>query len=274
MSDERVPRRMEMVLLGFRVVEVVTGYAQHSRAFYYQAMLSGHECPRCAGRLAMAAEGRCRCESCGDVFDPTLAFQNCPACGGAPRIRVRRYECSRCRSEVVSRFLFDGLVFDAAYFRQRMAEHRQRKHEQRERIREMLAESRSPALPAAPVDLEALPGLLAALDKLTAGSTGHVWSPQGTPFDLKRYEAHVQAYVGTIAVNLEHVPPLSEDTRLDRIWRFIAIIFLTHAGWLDAWQDSQAIMVRKREIDAEGPGFPGELENADGIERPVGRVET
>jgi hypothetical protein len=38
--------------------------------------------------------------------------------------------------------LFDGLVFDTDYFRQKMVESRQRKREQRERVRQMLAEIR------------------------------------------------------------------------------------------------------------------------------------
>lgn len=53
---------------------------------------------------------------------------------------MRRYECAGCGTEIASRFVFDGLVFDANYFGQRMAEHRRRRREQRERVRQMLAE--------------------------------------------------------------------------------------------------------------------------------------
>ena len=58
------------------------------------------------------------------------------------------------------------------------------------------------------------------------------------PFDLTRYQAHVQAHIRPIA-NLEQIPPLSEDRRKDRVWRFIAIIFLAHAGLIDIWQNGQ-----------------------------------
>ena len=91
--------------------------------------------------------------------------------------------------------------------------------------------------------------------------------PRGRPptFSLNRYQAHVEAHIRPIAINLEQIPPLSENTRLDRIWRFIAIIFLAHAGILDVWPDGPTIMVMKRETDPEGQGVPGDLEEADGI---------
>jgi hypothetical protein len=74
-------------------------------------------------------------------------------------------------------------------------------------------------------------------------------------------------------VNLLDIPPLSEDARKDLIWRFIAVIFLSHTGIVDTWQDEQDIMVIKHETDTEGQGVFGELEEADRIERPLGRVE-
>jgi hypothetical protein len=45
-------------------------------------------------------------------------------------------------------------------------------------------------------------------------------------FNLKRYESHVQAHIQPVAVDWEQIPPLSKDARIDRVWRFIAIIFL------------------------------------------------
>jgi len=76
-------------------------------------------------------------------LDPTISFQRCSACGGVPVLRVRRYNCRDCGIVIQSIFLFDGLIFDGEYFRQKMIESRQRRKEQRERVREMLAESRS-----------------------------------------------------------------------------------------------------------------------------------
>ncbi len=97
----------------------------------------------------------------------------------------------------------------------------------------------------------------------------------GSPseFDLRRYEMHVNAHISQSPSSLEDIPPLSEDARNDRIWRFIALIFLAHAGVIDIWQDGPTIMVIKRETNRKGQDVPGEFEDVDGIERSVGRAE-
>ena len=86
---------------------------------------------------------------------------------------------------------------------------------------------------------------------------------------------HIQAHIKDFPVSPEEIPPLSEEkTRKDRMCRFIAIIFLAHAGVIDIWQDGQEIMVRKHEANREGQDVFGELEESDGVEGPVGGVET
>ncbi len=218
----------------------------------------------------MVGESRCRCRVCRRDLDPTLVFQRCSACGGQPRLRVRRYECSKCGAEVVSSFVFDGLVFDADYFRRKMADHRQRKRERRERVRALLAGSRSAALLSDPLDLAAAPGLAEALNSLTAGCEAPPgWQPRSS-FDLARYQSHIQAHVGANALSLDEIPPLGEDARLDRIWRFIAIIYLAHAGLVQLWQEGQSVMVIQHEADREGRNVFGETESPDGVEGLVG----
>ena len=255
----------DIVSHAFCMATAVERFMEQARMFYYAVMLSGHACPKCGGNLEMIQEGACRCCSCEHTLDPTVAFQQCELCGGRLQLNVRRYSCSQCGKDLVSRFLFDGLVFDAEYFRHKMAESRAHKQELRERVREMLAESRSAALPPQPMDLNSMPGLLEALNQLvqTGGSVAELSLPP--TFSLSRYQAHVEAHIRPIAISLEQIPPLSENTRLDRIWRFIAIIFMAHAGILDVWQDGPNVMVMKREVDAERPGVPGDLEEADGI---------
>ncbi len=185
-------------------------------------------------------------------------------------VRVRRYQCRDCCADIESRFLFDGLVFDADYFRAKMAESRQRKQEQRDRVRQMLAESRSGNLVLEHADLSGVPGLLEALNALTAGLDDSVAVECRGQFDLRIYESHVQAHLRDYPVNLAGMPPLGENLRKDLIWRFIAVIFLAHAGVVDVWQDSQKIMVRRHEIDREGQDVSGESESPDGVEGLVG----
>jgi len=208
----------------------------------------------------MVREGKARCEACGRELDPTLVFQACSACGGKLVLRIRRYHCQQCGADVPSRFLFDGLAFDALYFKAKMSESRQRRQDLRERVREMLAASRSRNLVPLPVDLAAVPGLIDALNGLVGGlEPVPLWLPRDG-FDLARYKRHLQAHIGPIAIRFDDLPRLSEDSGQDRIWRFVALVFLDQAGLLELRQEGQCIWVMKRETDREGQGVSGETE--------------
>jgi len=139
---------MNIVTLAFDMADAVGVFVQKAKRFFYCVVLFGYRCPKCNGSLVMAAEGRCKCTSCCIEFDPTVKFQSCSECGGVPVLRVRRYQCKNCGSDISSKFLFDGLVFEAEYFRQKVAESRERMKEQRERVWQMLEESRSADLRA------------------------------------------------------------------------------------------------------------------------------
>jgi len=69
-------------------------------------------------------------------------------------------------------------------------------------------------------------------------------------FDLKRYERYIQAHIQDFSISLRDIPPLNENIRKDLIWRFIAVIFLAHAGIVDVRQRQEDILVIKREIDS------------------------
>ena len=171
-------------------------------------------------------------------------------------MRIRRYECRTCGALIQSRFLFDGLVFDAAYFRHKMAESRERKQQRRERVRRMLAESRSPAAELPPAEQEGLAALQVALDTLTGSLEPALPPPKRSDFDLHRYERHVEAHCRHGPVTLVEIPRLIEDARRDLIYRFVALIFLAHAGTVRVWQEGRDILVIHSEADAEGQGLP------------------
>jgi len=256
---------MDIRALVLDMAQAVEVFIEKARRFFYSAMLLAHQCPECTGLLVMIAEGRCRCMSCGTELDPTVAFQRCSECAGVPVLRIRRYQCRDCGRDIMSMFLFDGLVFDRDYFRQRMVESRQRKREQREQVRQMLAESRSADLPLGIADLNSVPGLIDALNALTAGIDDSLAIESRCEFDLKRYETHIQAHIRDFPISLTDIPPLSEHPRKDLIWRFIAVIFLSHAGTVDLWQEGQAIMVKKHETDRERCRIPGTTEAVDAV---------
>lgn len=238
---------MDIIQMAFDLAEAVAAFRGRARGFFYEVMLSGHRCPHCHGRLAMIAEGRCRCLSCNQVVDPTVAFQRCGACGGKPRLRVCRYRCQGCGRDVQSRFLFDGLAFDQEYFREKMAESRQRASQSREQMRLKVAEERSPEIAPAATDLQSIPGLVEALNQLSCGIELGPFLPLCKGFDLNRYQEHVLAHLEDDEERFDTIPPLEPDRRLDRIWRFVTVIFLTHAGRIDIYQEGQTIWVKRIE---------------------------
>jgi len=265
---------MNIRSLAIDITNAVGVFVEKAKGFFYSVILFGHRCLNCNGLLIMASEGKCRCVSCRNEFDPTVAFQRCSECGGVPVLRVRRYECKNCGSDIQSKFLFDGLAFNAEYFRQKVAESRQHKKEQKERVRQMLVESRSADLPLGAVDLTAVPGLLDALNNLTKHLDISFEKESRDEFDLKRYETHIKAHIQDFPISLVEIPPLSENLKKDLIWRFIAVIFLAHTGIINVRQQGQDIMVIKHETNRKRQDVLGELEEADGIQGSVGGVET
>lgn len=244
---DRVYGSMNIIRMAIQMTEAVSAYRARVRRFYYGVVLLAYGCPKCKGRLVMEREGSCRCGSCGHEFDPTTTFQRCLECGGRLKVEVRRYRCTQCGQIATSRFLFDGLVFDAEYFRTKMAESRTRRLQEKNLRQERISESRS--LPAAPepIDLSTIQGLLQALNGLTAGVELQIAVPDRARFDLSRYESHVRAQLRPYPVDFDEIPPLREDRRLDRIWRFIAIIFMAHAGLIEIHQDGLEIQVMRHE---------------------------
>jgi hypothetical protein len=275
-ASEANPARscMNIIHLALDMVKAVESFAEKAKKFFYSVMLLGYRCPKCNGLLVMAAEGRCRCTTCRNEFDPTVTFQTCPVCGGVPMLNVRWYECKECHGDIRSKFLFDGLIFNAEYFRQKVAESRQRRKELKERVCKMLAESRSANLPLQGIDLSAIPGLTEALNSLTSATVENFEIESRNEFNLKCYEDHIQAHIQDFPVTLEEIPPLSEKSgRKDLIWRFIGVVFLDYAGVVDIWQEGQDIMVIRHEANRQGCDLFRESEEADGIERSVGRAE-
>lgn len=240
--------------LAFELTRAVDTLVEHTRAFCYEVMLSAHGCPQCGGSLQMTGESRCRCRECSHEFDPTIQFQRCPACENHLRLRICRYVCRECEADVPSRFVFDGVVFDREYFRQKMAESRERQRQAHTERQQQVEENRSLPAEPPPMDLASVPGLLQALNDLTAIPELAAWAPLIQGFDLERYEAHLQAHIGKNERRFDDLPPLEDNPRLDRIWRFIAIIFMAHAGRLRIRQQGPNILVVKPDgTDAEGP---------------------
>ena len=240
---------VNIIELAQSMSQAVEIFIQKVKRYFYHVMLLGYRCPQCKGHLDMVTEGKCKCDSCNYEFDPTVTLQRCSSCGGIPVLRVKKYQCKECGKEITSRFYFYKVIFDNAYFSQKMIESRQRKKEQQERVRKMLAESRSDSLMLEAGDLNSMPGLVAALDSLTKDLDESVQAELKSQFDLKRYQDHVKEYISSEPVDLREIPPLIENLRLDLIWRFIAVTFLAHYGRIHIQQEKEEILVDKIEAD-------------------------
>jgi hypothetical protein len=254
----------------FRLAGAASAFFERAREYYYRVMLSGQGCPRCGGALIMIREGQCRCRVCQKTLDPTEVFQRCPACGGKVQRAVRRYACRSCRRDVPSRFLFEGIVFDQAYFKVRMNESRLRRRELRERVRAMLAASRSSPLTPQSGNLAEIPGLLEALNNLTAGLESAVYERSPQAFDLARYQRHIQHHLKPYPIPFDRIPALSENVRRDRVGRFIAVIFLAQARQVQVRQTGEQLMVSPYETNEQRSRIFDETKNTDGCEGPVG----
>ncbi len=261
---------MNIRVLACELAEAVEAFRAKARRFFYRVVLIGRRCPACNGSPEIVSEGRCRCVACARPFDPTVTFQRCPVCGGVPVLRIRRYQCRDCGADIRSKFLFEGVVFNADYFRQKMAESRQHKHEQRDRVRQMLAETRSGRWAPEQVSLDSVPDLAEALNAFVGETDDRTLMKARKGFDLKRYENHVLGHLREWPVSLAGMASLGSDARMDLIWRFVAIVFLAHAGVVDVWQDGRDIMVKRHEANGERQDILGESEGIDRVEGLVG----
>ena len=109
----------------------------------------------------------------------------------------------------------------------------------------MLAQCRSGPLAFEAHDLNSVPGLIDALNGLTTGTEVSIPVELKGKFDLNRYQRHIKSYLDTEPTDLREIPPLITNLRLDLIWRFIAAIFLDHAGMINVYQQDRNIWVMK-----------------------------
>jgi hypothetical protein len=226
----------------------VTHFKEKARSFYFEVILSQYQCPVCGGTLRMIGQSQCSC-SCGNSFDPTLAFQKSTCCGVRLVKKTFHYVCSRCNESVSSRFLFDERVFDRKYFKDMMRESRRKAKEKREEIRRILAESRSFDLHLMDEpNLDSIPGLIQDLnDFIDGGDPENDFSPfeARSSFSMEDYRNHILSILGWDGISFSEIEPLIEESRQDRVWRFITLVFMDHDGEVEVTQQGYDLQVRK-----------------------------
>jgi len=240
------------------ITDLLRNIREKIRSLYYRAVLFTKQCPACkAVELVMVKDSWCRCAACGAEFDPTLEFQVCLTCRAKLNRKMHHYWCEKCRQRVTSIFCFDAKIFDAAYFREMMRVSRQRKQQKREEIRQMLANCRSPALISSEEpSLADLPGLEGQLDRCinTAVPIAVFRDDAGLPpFGMDQYRQHILELVSGCVVRFEGMSKVIQDARLDRIYRFITVVFMEHDGAVVLKQeDGGEILIEENEAHREG----------------------
>lgn len=242
------------LLIGMgQVQQRLSDFKTRAKEFYFQVLLSKYSCPECGQELAMSGTSECSCPA-GHVIDPTLTFQKSGCCGQRLIRKIQHYSCSGCGRTIASRFIFDEQIFDAEYFRARMREHRIRTQRKREDVRRLLAENRSGEwLLTEQPDLEAVPGLLEALDGFVEPDQVEtiILDEPEDQYDFCAYRSHLLADLGWSPVLFSEMDPLTGNARQDRIWRFMTLLFMDQAREIDLSQHGQDLLIRRVNREAD-----------------------
>ena len=231
------------------VIGRVGEFKEQAREYYFEVVLSAHQCPSCGGRLRMTGQSQCTCSSCGNILDPTIVFQKSSCCGAKLLRKTFHYACAKCQNSVPSRFLFDERVFDKSYFREMMRESRSRAKAKREEIRRLLAGSRSGHLPLMEEpDLEAIPGLIQDLNAFVQQESFDISEftfETGCSFHMDDYRQHILSSLSWNAIAFSEIAPIMDDCRQDKVWRFITLVFMDHERDLELRQYGDDLLIQR-----------------------------
>ena len=250
-DDAVIQRRLNrnpLIRRIFGVIGRVKSFKEQARQFYFEVILSSYSCPVCGGLLQMTDTSECSC-SCGKILDPTLTFQKSSCCSAKLTRKTFHYICSCCHKTVPSRFLFDEKIFDKQYFREMMRESRERSKSKKEQLKRLLADSRSNALTIVEdPNLESVPGLVEDLNALIQAESDEAgqWVFEEKPrFSMDDYRNHINSILNWDGISFSEIVPLIDDIRIDRIWRFITLVYMQQDQEVNLSQQGQDILVKR-----------------------------
>ena len=64
-------------------------------------------------------------------------------------------------------------------------------------------------------------------------------------FDMDQYRRHIRSVLGWSDLRFSTVTSLLEDTRQDRVWRFVTLVFMQHDGEVDMVQEANDLFIRR-----------------------------
>lgn len=130
-----------------------------------------------------------------------------------------------------------------------MKESRNRAKEKREKIRRLLAESRSGALPLIDEpDLDSIPGLVQDLDEVIEGNSMIIDESlfdTTCSFHIDDYREHIFKGLGWNSILFSEIEPLSENSKQDKAFRFITLIFMDNDREVNISQEGNDLFIQK-----------------------------
>jgi hypothetical protein len=168
------------------------------------------------------------------------------------------YACSGCHKIVPSRFIFDERLFDAEYFREMMQDSRRRAMVKKEEVRKLLAESRSGELTLKDdPDFDAIPELFKDLDMFIQNnayqlSDGAFDLKSG--FDMTPYRNQTLSLLSQSPIRFSSITPIPGDDRLDKVRRFITLIFMDNDREVNIQQHGNDLLIWRRQDEAHAEG--------------------
>ena len=129
-----------------------------------------------------------------------------------------------------------------------MEESRNRAKKKRDEMKKLLAESRSNILTfSEEPDLESIPGMLQDLNEFiqhTEDTLEYNFDMENN-FSMDDYRNHILSVLTWNSMLFSNIAPLIDDSRLDRIRRFVTLIFMKNDQEVELTQDAKDIRVQK-----------------------------
>jgi len=224
----------------------IDAYRERVRSFYFSVLMSKFHCPQCQGPFQLVGPSMARC-NCGAAFDPTVSFQRSCCCGANLVKKQLHYACRACDNLVPSIFLFDEVIFNSEYFREKMRLSREQIRREQAEMRAMLMVARSGQLPLInKFDLDHTPGLETDIDRLIGvGDTDRATQEREMSLNIDDYRLHIVSLLET-EVLFSSIEPLIPEERRDKVYRFISLIFMEQDREIRLSQCGNDILVERR----------------------------
>lgn len=127
-----------------------------------------------------------------------------------------------------------------------MQEARARERRKKEELKAILAGSRSDSLMFLEEPMiEGIPGLTNALDGFIGEKVDIFEFSLGSEFRMGDYRSHILSFLGMGSRLFSDMPFVKEDSRKDKIWRFVTLIFMRQDGEVSLTQYGADILVER-----------------------------